>query len=354
MILGKAGADRAPLQQNKFKVMDTLQHNFIGDSPAIAKALQFAGKAARSSAPVLIQGESGTGKGILARVIHQNGPRRQHRCVAVNCATLTGELLVSELFGHERGSFTGADRQKLGKFELADKGTLFLDEIGEMHTSIQPKLLRALEEGEIDRLGGRDSIVVDVRVIAATNRDLKSACKRGEFRRDLYYRLNVLPITIPPLRDRREDISALIRYFISKFGDETEPPVTGISPEAEAMLRRYDWPGNVRELRNVIHRAILLGSGGIIRVQDLEGSLEPDGDPLLDEKTLDGAVLKAMRRCLLEAYEEAQGNREKMGRIIGRHPNNIPRLLEKFGLGHLKNEAKRQGCNAPPPWEKNR
>jgi len=226
--------------------MGTLQHNFIGDSPAIAKALQFAGKAARSSAPVLIQGESGTGKGILARVIHQNGPRRQHRCVAVNCATLTGELLVSELFGHERGSFTGADRQKLGKFELADKGTLFLDEIGEMHTSVQPKLLRALEEGEIDRLGGRDSIVVDVRVIAATNRDLKSACKRGEFRRDLYYRLNVLPITIPPLRQRREDISALIRYFICKFGDETEPPVTGISPEAEAMLRRYDWPGNVR------------------------------------------------------------------------------------------------------------
>jgi len=334
--------------------MGTLQHNFIGDSPAMAKALQFAGKAARSSAPVLIQGESGTGKGILARVIHQNGPRRQHRCVAVNCATLTGELLVSELFGHERGSFTGADRQKLGKFELADKGTLFLDEIGEMHTSVQPKLLRALEEGEIDRLGGRDSIVVDVRVIAATNRDLKSACKRGEFRRDLYYRLNVLPITIPPLRDRREDIPALIQYFISKFGDETEPPVTGISPEAEAMLRRYDWPGNVRELRNVIHRAILLGSGGIIRVEDLEGSLEPDGDPLLDEKTLDGAVLKAMRRCLLEAYEEAQGNREKMGRIIGRHPNNIPRLLEKFGLGHLKNEAKGQGCNAPSPWEKNR
>jgi len=191
-------------------------------------------------------------------------------------------------------------------------------------------------------------------VIAATNRDLKSACKRGEFRRDLYYRLNVLPITIPPLRERREDISALIRYFICKFGDETEPPVTGISPEAEAMLRRYDWPGNVRELRNVIHRAILLGSGGIIRVEDLEGSLEPDGDPLLDEKTLDGAVLKAMRRCLLEAYEEAQGNREKMGRIIGRHPNNIPRLLEKFGLGHLKNEAKGQGCNAPSPWEKNR
>src|SRR5881296_403838 len=140
MILGKAGADRAPLQQNKFKVMDTLQHNFIGDSPAMAKALQFAGKAARSRAPVLIQGESGTGKGILALVIHQNGPRRQHRCVAVNCATLTGELLVSELFGHERGSFTGADRQKLGKFELADKGTLFLDEIGEMHTSIQPEL----------------------------------------------------------------------------------------------------------------------------------------------------------------------------------------------------------------------
>ncbi len=302
----------------------------------------------------MIQGESGTGKGILARVIHQNGPRRQHRCVAVNCATLTGELLVSELFGHERGSFTGADRQKLGKFELADKGTLFLDEIGEIHTSIQPKLLRALEEGEIDRLGGRDSIVVDVRVIAATNRDLKSACKRGEFRRDLYYRLNVLPITIPPLRERREDSPALIRYFICKFGDETEPPVTGISPEAEAMLRRYDWPGNVRELRNVIHRAILLGSGGIIRVEDLEGSLEPDGAPLLDEKTLDGAVLKAMRRCLLEAYEEAQGNREKMGRIIGRHPNNIPRLLEKFGLGHLKNEAKGKGCNAPSPWEKNR
>src|SRR5207249_162829 len=247
-----------------------------------------------------------------------------------------------------------ADQRKLGKLELANKGTLCLDEIGEMHISIQPKLLRALEEGEIDRLGGRDSIVVDVRVIAATNRDLKTACKRGEFRRDLYYRLNILPITIPPLRERREDIPALTRYFISKFGDETEPPVKSISPEAEAMLRRYDWPGNVRELRNVIHRAILLGSGGIIRVEDLEGSLESEGDSLLDEKTLDGAVIRAMRRCLLEAFEEAQGNRKKMGRIIGRHPHNIPRLLEKFGLGHLKNEAKGQGCNAPSPWQKNR
>jgi len=332
--------------------MDNLQHNFIGDSPALAKALQFAGKAARSSAPVLIHGESGTGKEILARAIHQNGPRRQHPCVAVNCATLTGELLVSELFGHERGSFTGADRQKLGKFELADKGTLFLDEIGEMHIPIQPKLLRALEEGEIDRLGGRDSIVVDVRVIAATNRDLRSASRRGEFRQDLYYRLNVLPITIPPLRERRQDIPALIRHFISRFGHETEPVVTGISSEAEAMLRRYDWPGNVRELRNVIHRVILLGSGGIIRVEDLEGSLEPAGDPLLDEKTLDGALRKAMRRCLLEAYEEAQGNREKMGRIIGRHPNTIPRLLEKFGLGHLKNEANGREYNAPSPGRK--
>src|SRR5205823_10539882 len=194
------------------------------------KALQFAGKAARSSAPVLIQGESGTGKGILARVIHQYGPRRQHRCVDVDCATLTGELLVSELFGHEKGSFTGADRQKLGKFELADKGTLFLDEIGDMDITIQPKLLRALEEGEIDRLGGRDSILVDVRVIAATNRDLKSASKHGEFRRDLYYRLNILPITLPPLRERREDITALIRYSITQFRDATEPPVPDISP----------------------------------------------------------------------------------------------------------------------------
>src|SRR5439155_18500157 len=318
------------------------------------KALQFAARAARSNAPVLIHGESGTGKEILARVIHQTGPRRHGSCVPVNCATLTGELLVSELFGHEKGSFTGADRQKLGKFELADKGTLFLDEIGDMDISIQPKLLRALEEGEIDRLGGRDSISVDVRVIAATNRDLKWASKHGEFRWDLYYRLNILSITLPPLRERREDISALIRHFISQFGDETEPPVTAISPEAETMLRRYDWPGNVRELRNVIHRAILLGSDGIIRVEDLEGSLEPNGAPLLDENTLDGAVLKARRRCLLEAYEEAQGNREKMGRIMGRHPNNIPRLLEKFGLGHLKNEAKGKGCNAPSPWQKNR
>ena len=333
--------------------MDTLQHSFIGPSPAMAKALQFAARAARSNAPVLIQGESGTGKEILARVIHQNGPRRQRRCVAVNCATLTGELLVSELFGHEKGSFTGADRQKLGKFELADKGTLFLDEIGDMDITIQPKLLRALEEGEIDRLGGRDSILVDVRVIAATNRDLKSASKRGEFRRDLYYRLNILPITLPPLRERREDIPALIRYFISQFGDETEPPVTNISSEAEAMLCRYDWPGNVRELRNVIHGAILLGSGGIIRVGDLAGSLESEGDPLLDEKTLDGAVRKAMRRCLREAFEEAHGNRDKMAQIIGRHPHNIPRLLEKFGLAHLRNEAKWQECTAPSPRENN-
>jgi two-component system response regulator AtoC len=327
--------------------MDRIQHGFIGSSPAMAKAIEFARKAARSDAPVLIQGESGTGKEILAQTIHRNSGRFGRPCLAVNCANLSAELLVSELFGHERGAFTGADRLKLGKFELANHGVLFLDEIGEMESGIQAKLLRALEQGEIERLGGGTPIKVDVRVIAATNRDLRAACKAGTFREDLYYRLNILPFKLPPLRERREDIPALVMHFIREFGEKTEVPVTAISLAAEELLCMQDWPGNVRQLRNVIQNAAVMGSeNGIIEVEDLSLDLlavDAAPEPGINQQPaaeaadkLDAVAHQAVRRYVLQAYEDAKGNRTKLAQIIGRHPKHLPRLLDKLGLSHLK------------------
>jgi DNA-binding NtrC family response regulator len=318
-----------------------MDHDFIGRSPAISTAVGFARRAAHSDVPVLIQGESGTGKELMARAVHQNSRRREHAFIAVNCATLSRDLLVSELFGHERGAFTGADQKQTGKFERADGGTLFLDEIGDMDISVQPKLLRALEQREFERLGGRETISVNVRLIAATNKDLESACRDGEFREDLYYRLNVLRVTLPPLRERREDIPALIRDFISTFGTEIQPAVTGISPEAEAILYKYDWPGNVRQLRNVIHGAILMGSGEIIEVADLPPEiLHSRTAAPCRASSLQAAADQAMRQCVIKAFATAGGNRQKVAGIVGCHPKSLPKLLDKLGLEHLKTRHK--------------
>ena len=312
-----------------------MDHDFIGRSPAISTAVGFARRAARSDVPVLIQGESGTGKELMARAVHQNSRRRERAFIAVNCATLSRDLLVSELFGHERGAFTGADQKQTGKFERADGGTLFLDEIGDMDIAVQPKLLRALEQREFERLGGRETISVNVRLIAATNKDLESACRDGEFREDLYYRLNVLRVTLPPLRERREDIPALIRDFISAFGTEIQPAVTGICPEAEAILYKYDWPGNIRQLRNVIHGAILMGSGETIEVADLPPEILHSRTSA-PASTLQAATDQAMRQCVIKAFAAAGGNRQKVAEIVGCHPKTLPKLLDKLGLEHLK------------------
>jgi Nif-specific regulatory protein len=248
-----------------------IEHNMVGESIAMQRVYQFISKIAPTDATVLIGGESGTGKELAARAIHRNSKRAQKSFVAVNCAALSESLLESELFGHERGAFTGALVQKKGRFEIADGGTVFLDEIGELTPALQVKLLRVLQEREFERVGGTLTIKVDVRVIAATNKNLEDAMAHGEFRHDLYYRLNVVSLDMPALRERREDIMLLASYFAEKYGARCNRKVKGISANARARLLAYDWPGNVRELENAIERAVVLGTTDLIRAEDFAG-----------------------------------------------------------------------------------
>src|SRR5262249_11616124 len=243
---------------------------------------EFMGRVARADATVLILGESGTGKELAARAIHRASPRSAAPFVAIHCAALAETVLESELFGHEKGAFTGALTQKKGKIEVADGGTIFLDEIGELSPAAQVKLLRALQEREIERVGGTRPIRVDIRVIAATNKNLEKEAAAGRFREDLYYRLSVVSLTMPSLRERRDDITLLANYFAARFGSKLCSRIPGISPEARAIMMRYDWPGNIRELANAIERAVVLGSGELIVPEELpEALLETGGSPAL-------------------------------------------------------------------------
>ena len=251
--------------------------NIIGPSPAMQEVYNLIAKAARSKANVLIRGESGTGKELVAKALHYNSPRAKGKFIAVSCAALPSELLESELFGHEKGAFTGALWQKAGRFELADNGTLFLDEIGDISASVQIKLLRVLQEKEFERVGGVKPLKVDVRLVAASNRNLEEAVQRGEFREDLYYRLRVVQITIPPLRDRREDVPFLVEFFLKKYGNQDGRKIRTVEPVAMELMQKYDWPGNVRELENAMHRAVLLAVGPEI---DVDAIRLPDGQPL--------------------------------------------------------------------------
>jgi two-component system NtrC family response regulator len=237
----------------------------VSTSHAMEEVLNMAGRVAASSATVLIRGESGTGKELIAKAIHFHSPRANAPLIKVNCAALPETLLESELFGHEKGAFTGATTRRIGRFEAADRGTLFLDEIGELTAGMQVKLLRVLQEREFERLGGNETIKADVRVIAATNRDIEKAVKEGAFREDLYYRLNVVSIVIPPLRERKEDVPALLDFFIKKYNAENKKSITGISAETRDLLMRYGYPGNVRELENIIERAVVLSKGFLRR-----------------------------------------------------------------------------------------
>jgi two-component system, NtrC family, response regulator HydG len=241
----------------------------VGSSGALSKVLGVVRKVAKSNTTVLIRGETGTGKELIAGAIHHNSLRAGRNFVRVNCAALQENLLESELFGHEKGAFTGADKQRIGRFEQADGGTLFLDEIGDMSASTQAKILRVLQEHEFERLGGTRTLKVDVRLIAATNRNLASMVANGQFREDLYYRLNVVSIEMPPLRERKDDIPALAEFFVRRFSGELKKKMDGIHPEAAKMLLRYNWPGNIRELENAIERAVLLTEGSQIRPEDL-------------------------------------------------------------------------------------
>ncbi|MBI3181860.1 MAG: sigma-54-dependent Fis family transcriptional regulator [Myxococcales bacterium] len=316
--------------------------SMVGESEPVQKLLSMVRKAAVSDATVLIQGESGTGKELVARMIHEVSPRREGPFVVVHCAALAETLLESELFGHERGAFTGAVRRKLGRFELADHGTLLLDEIGEISPSIQTKLLRVLQEKELQRVGGEETLKVDVRVLSATHRDLKAEVASGRFREDLYYRLHIVPLVIPPLRERPEDIGMLARHFIAKHGPKVNPKVKGLSDDALLALGRYAWPGNVRELENAIEQALVFAEGEQLTEQELpaflhgpqaraahaQGALPiPHGDrPLPD-------ILEDLERQLIErAYEKAGGVKTETARLLGIKTSALYYKLEKYGF----------------------
>jgi len=317
-----------------------VQHCMVGESPKMREVLQFTAKAAPTEATVLLRGESGTGKELVARAIHQNSLRSDKPFVAINCAALTESLLESELFGYEKGAFTNALAQKKGKLETADGGSVFLDEVGELAPTLQAKLLRVLQEREFDRVGGTRPVQVNVRVIAATNRNLEDAIKAGLFRQDLYFRINVVSFTLPPLRERRQDIPLLASYFIDKHSRQARRRVSGLSPQARAILIGYDWPGNIRELENAIERAIVLGSSEMLLAEDLPESLLEKNLPADVKPTLfHDAVNHTKRLVILKAFERSAGNYTETAKLLGLHPNYLHRLIRNLDL---KPELKRR------------
>ncbi len=318
---------------------ESLQHDMVGESPAMRRVVDFISRVAPTDSTVLLGGESGTGKELAARAIHRNSPRAGKPFVAVNCAVLSEELLASELFGHEKGAFTGAVARKLGKLELADSGTVFLDEVGELPETLQPKLLRVLEEREFERVGGGRPIQVDVRILAATNRDLEKATADGSFRRDLYYRLNVIPVVMPPLCERSDDVLLLARHFAALHGRRLGRPPLEISREAAALLGRYRWPGNVRELANAVERAAVLSEDAVLRPEDLpeallEGGVPSDGSPAEAGVTGDyhASLQRLKRQLVLDAVRAAEGNVTAAAKKLGLHPNYLHRLIRNLDL----------------------
>ena len=319
-----------------------IEHDMVGGGARMREVFQFVSKVAPTDSTVLIRGESGTGKELVARAIHRNSPRAAQRFLAINCAALTETLLESELFGHEKGAFTGAHLKKLGKLEMAHRGTLFLDEVGELPLGFQSKLLRVLQEREFERVGGTQPIRVDVRILAATNRDLENALAGGAFRQDLFYRLNVVSLSLPALRDHREDIAVLARHFVAKHGKRVTRRLAGLSREALAGLEAYDWPGNVRELENAIERAIVLGTTELIIPEDLP-------EAVLDAPVASGpiggyheTVREEKKRAILAALGRAGGSYTAAAKLLGVHPNYLHRLVRTLGL---KEELKKAFCD---------
>ena len=314
--------------------LDSLDRPLIGESPAIQEVARKAQQAAVSNATILLRGESGTGKEILARAIHRWSPRRTRPLVTVNCVALSEELLESELFGHEKGAFTGAHQKKQGKAELANGGTLFLDEIGDIRPALQAKLLRLIQEQEFERVGGTRPLRVDVRFVAATNTDLERAMKEGRFRQDLYYRLNVVTLVLPPLRERKGDVEPLARHFVGKYSAELKRSPKPISPAALAILTRYEWPGNVRELENALERAVVLSVGAEIGPKDLpllRGEPSDEG-PEESGSTYHKAVLQFKRELLRSALAQTNGNQTRSAEALGLQRTYLSRLLKDLGI----------------------
>ncbi|MCX6611477.1 MAG: sigma 54-interacting transcriptional regulator, partial [Acidobacteria bacterium] len=303
----------------------------LGQSPAILKLLDRIEKLAPRETTVLIQGESGTGKELVARLLHAASPRATAPFAAINCAAIAADLLESELFGHEKGAFTGAVALKKGKIEAADGGTLFLDEIGELALPLQAKLLRVLQEREFERVGSTRSLKVDLRIVAATNRDLVEEARRSQFRQDLYHRLNVVSLRTPPLRERPSDIPLLAQHFLALSSDSARRSNLTLSSETVRALEAYDWPGNVRELENAIEHAVVLAEGPVIHPTDLPEHLWPTTQRATVGVFQD-TVTDAKRDSILRAYEQAQGDYKAAAKILGIHPNYLLRLVRNLGL----------------------
>jgi len=326
-------------ENHELRAQIAVEHNMVGTSPKIRDVFEFIRRVAPTDSTVLVQGESGTGKELVAHAIHANSPRTNAPFVAINCAAIAETLLESELFGYEKGAFTGATAQKKGKIEVASGGTLFLDEIGELALPLQAKLLRVLQQREFERVGGTRPIKIDLRLIVATNQNLQECVQSGKFRKDLFYRLNVVSITVPALRERREDITALAEHFITKAAKKCNVRSKGLSEGARLCLTSYDWPGNVRELENAIERALVLGSADAILTEDLPEAIAeavtPAGVPATKYA---GAMKDTKRQVILQALQDANGSYIEAAKSLGLHPNSLLRLIRRLDL---KLEAKK-------------
>ncbi|HEX4990477.1 MAG TPA: sigma-54 dependent transcriptional regulator [Candidatus Binatia bacterium] len=337
LVVEKA-MERQRLRREKEVLSEEVDKRYrlvAGNSAKLNAAISGAKKAAGSKSTILLLGESGTGKELFARAIHNWSERKDRPFIAINCVGLSKELLESELFGYEKGAFTGATQLKRGKIEIANGGTVFLDEVGDISEELQAKLLRFLQEREFERVGGTQLIRVDVRIIAATNRNLEAAVKEGRFREDLYYRINVVPIVLPPLRGRKEDVPVLAQFFMQRFSIESKKSFTEISQEALEALSAYDWPGNVRELANVIERAVVLGQPPIIQIEDLspgivaaEGEIDNRPTPVSYHESVD----EYRREVIVSALAQTQGNRAAAARLLGLQRSYLLRLMKAFNI----------------------
>jgi two-component system, NtrC family, nitrogen regulation response regulator NtrX len=343
-------------ENRELKLAMESKYEIVGQSPALRRVLEAVQRAAPTNATVMLLGESGVGKELVARTIHRNSPRAGQRFVQVNCAAIPEELIESELFGHEKGSFTGATEKQIGKFEQADRGTIFLDEVGDMSPKTQAKVLRVLQEQEVERLGSARTIKVDVRVIAATNKDLEEAISRGEFREDLFFRLNVIPIVVPPLRERREDIPQLVHHFARLMGEEHNLKPKKFEPAAMEALQRYRWRGNIRELRNTVERVLIMSPAEVVRFDDLPGEIRsgesraaapvaetrstaaPASAPAASSgSTPPSGTLRefkdaAERAYLVQKLRENNWNISKTAEVIDTPRSNLYKKLEQYGI----------------------
>ena len=318
------------------------EQSLVGESARMKEIFQFLARVAPAESTVLIEGESGTGKELAARALHRNSPRAEKPFVAINCAAIPETLLESDLFGHERGAFTGAAVLKKGRLEVADGGVVFLDEIGELAPALQVKLLRVLQEREFERVGGTHSIKVDIRLIAATNRDLDEAARKGEFRQDLYYRLAVVKLTMPALREHRDDIPMLTRHFVQKYAKRSKVKPKPVSREAMAALVNYEWPGNVRELENAVERALVMGASDSVLLEDLpESLLEQESPAEMHEGKYHASMKELKKQLIVDAVEQTRGNYVEAAGILGVHPNYLHRLIRNLGLKEMLQEGLR-------------